>query len=135
MLARRLRASDGVSSPSTRWVYVADRESYILDLMQRAHALGNPADWLIRAKHNRKLGQDEGKLWEQVGQAKVLGDIQFDLSPRPGQQGRRVTQQLRSLRVRIADGGSGTFEVTALLAREINPTEGEKPAEWRLLTN
>jgi len=31
--------------------------------------------------------------------------------------------------------GGGTFEVTALLAREINPPEGEKAVEWRLLTN
>jgi hypothetical protein len=121
--------------PDTRWVYVADREADILELMQRAHALGNPADWLIRAKHNRKLGQDEAKLWEQVGQAKSLGEIQFYLPPRPGRQGREVAQQLRSLRVRLADGDGGTFEVTALLAREINPPTGEKAVAWRLLTN
>jgi len=93
------------SQPGTRWVYVADREADILELMQRAHVLGTPADWLIRAQHNRKLGQDEAKLWEQVGQAKVLGEIQFYLPPRPGRQGRQATQQLRSLRVRFADGG------------------------------
>lgn len=121
--------------PGTRWIYVADREADILELMQRAHALENPADWLIRARHNRKLGQDEAKLWEQVGQAKMLGEIQFYLPPRAGRQGRQLTQQLRSLRVRFADGDSGTFEVTALLAREINPPEGEKAVEWRLLTN
>jgi hypothetical protein len=33
--------------PATRLVYVADREADILELMQRAHALGNPADRLI----------------------------------------------------------------------------------------
>lgn len=123
------------ANPSTRWVYVADREADILDLMQRAQALGNPADWLIRAQHNRKLGQDEAKLWDQVGQAEVMGEIQFDLPPRPGRQGREVVQQLRSLRVHFPDGHDGTFEVTALLAREVNPPEGEKPVEWRLLTN
>lgn len=121
--------------PDTRWVYVADREADILALMQRAHALKNPADWLIRAKHNRKLGQDEAKLWEQVGQAEVLGEIQFYLPPRPGRQGREVAQQVRSLRVSLPDGHGGTFEVTALMAREISPPVGEKPVEWRLLTN
>jgi len=121
--------------PDTRWVYVADREADILALMQRAHALKNPADWLIRAKHNRKLGQDEAKLWEQVGLAEVLGEIQFYLPPRPGRQGREVVQQLRSLGVHLPDGHGGTFEVTALLAREISPPVGEKPVEWRLLTN
>lgn len=121
--------------PNTRWVYVADREADILDLMQRAHALGHPADWLIRAQRNRKLGQDEVKLWDQVGLAEVMGEIQFDLPPRPGWQGREVVQQLRSLRIHFPDGHDGSFEVTALLAREVNPPEGEKPVEWRLLTN
>ncbi len=41
--------------PDTRLVYVADREADILALMQRAHALGMPADWLIRSQHNRAL--------------------------------------------------------------------------------
>lgn len=121
--------------PDTRWVYVADREADILELMQRAHALKSPADWLIRAKHNRKLGRDEAKLWEHVGQAPVLGEIQFYLPPRPGRQGREVTQQLRSQCVRLPDGAGGSFEVSALLAREVNPPPGEKAVEWRLLTN
>jgi len=119
----------------TRWVYVADREADILKLMQRAHALGNPADWLSRSKHNRMLTKDEAKLWEQVEQEAVLGKITFYLPPRPGRQGRNVTQQLRCKRVQLADGQNGTFEVIALLAREIEPPQGEKPVEWRLLTN
>jgi hypothetical protein len=41
--------------PDTRLVYVADREADILALLRRAHALGNPADWLIRSQHNRRL--------------------------------------------------------------------------------
>jgi hypothetical protein len=35
--------------PSSRLVYVADREGDMLELMQRAKALGTPADWLVRA--------------------------------------------------------------------------------------
>lgn len=34
--------------PETRLVYVADREADILELMQCAHHLGTPADWLVR---------------------------------------------------------------------------------------
>ena len=41
--------------PDTRLVYVADREADILELMQRAHALAHPADYLLRAQHNRCL--------------------------------------------------------------------------------
>lgn len=121
--------------PETRWVYVADREADILDLMQRANALGNPADWLIRSKHNRKLGKDQAKLWAQVEQEAVLGELSFYLPPRAGRKGREVTQALRCKQVGIADGCGGTFAITIILASEINPPSGAKPVVWRLLTN
>jgi hypothetical protein len=35
--------------PESRLVYVADREADMLALMQRAHHLGTPADWLVRS--------------------------------------------------------------------------------------
>ncbi len=121
--------------PDTRLVYVADREADILALMQRAHALGNPADWLIRSQHNRKLGSEEGKLWELAAGAPVLGEIGFHLPPRPGRKGRNVVQQVRVLRVSLPADGGGEFQVTAIVAREMNPPPGERPLEWRLLSN
>ena len=45
--------------PTSRLVYIADREADGVDLMQRAQALGTPADWLIRAQHNRCLPAGE----------------------------------------------------------------------------
>ncbi len=39
--------------PSHALVYVADREADLMALMERADALGKPADWLVRATHNR----------------------------------------------------------------------------------
>ena len=46
-------AEMAVRVPSCRLVYVADREGDMLELMQRAKVLVTPADWLIRARHNR----------------------------------------------------------------------------------
>jgi hypothetical protein len=60
----------------TRLVYVADREGDMLALMQRAHTLNHAADWLIRAKHNRKLPDDSGKVWDRVAEIEVLGELQ-----------------------------------------------------------
>jgi hypothetical protein len=37
----------------TRLVYLADREADLMPLMLRAQELGTPADWLVRAAHNR----------------------------------------------------------------------------------
>ncbi|MEF9406990.1 IS4 family transposase, partial [Ralstonia solanacearum species complex bacterium KE055] len=49
----------GAALPGTRLVYVADREADFTALMQRADALGTPADWLIRSTHNRSLDGGE----------------------------------------------------------------------------
>ena len=128
-------AERAAALPDTRLGYVAEREADILALMQRAHALGNPADWLIRAKHNRKLDAEESTLWDLAAEAAVLGELRFYLPPRPGRKGRHVVQQVRALRVRLPAEDGGAFEATALVARAMNPPPGEKPLEWRRLTN
>ena len=46
--------------PDTRLVYLADREADLIEMMRCARELGNPADWLVRAKHNRCLPDEEG---------------------------------------------------------------------------
>ena len=51
--------------PQSRLVYVVDREGDILSLMAKSKALNTPADWLVRARHNRKL-LTEGNLLDSV---------------------------------------------------------------------
>lgn len=122
--------------PNTRLVYVADRESDIIALMLRADDLGTPADWLVRAQHNRALPNGE-KLWDELtSEAAWVGEVGFTLSARPGQEAREVKQSVWVKRVTIRDSKSRrTLEVTGLVAREISPPAGVKPLEWRLLTN
>jgi hypothetical protein len=51
--------------PQTRLVYLADREADMVAMMRRSCELGTPADWLVRAKHNRCLPDEDGeKLWD-----------------------------------------------------------------------
>lgn len=119
----------------TRLVYVADREADILRLMQRAHALDAPADWLIRSQHNRTL-PDGDKLWNTVSTQEPLGDIQFTLASRHGQPAREIRQEIRLRQVTLPAGTPGeTMTVTCLVAREVGAPKGIKPVEWRLLTN
>lgn len=120
--------------PATRLVYVADREADILELMQRAHTLGHPADYLLRAQHNRCLPQG-GKLWPAVLAATPLGDIEFTLPERPNRPARAVRQTLHVRPVDLPDGQGGMMPVTCLIARETGVPEGQKAVEWRLLTN
>jgi hypothetical protein len=120
--------------PGTRLVYVADREGDLRELIDRAAELGHPADYLLRAKHDRSLA-DGGKLRAGVERQEPLGEVEFHRPPAPGRAGRTVTQTLRAARVVLARRGGQTREVTAVLAREESPPPGEKPVEWLLLTN
>jgi Transposase DNA-binding len=129
-------AERALELPETRLVYVTDREGDLLPLMQKGNSLGFAADILVRSKHNRVLATGEGKLWDQVGATESLGQIEFLLPGRKGKPARQVKQELRILRVKFKSGKAGeTFEMTAILAREINAPAGVKAVEWRLLTN
>lgn len=120
--------------PSTRLVYVADREADMLPLMLRAQQFDCPADWLVRAAHNRCLPNSE-KLWPHTTQGEPLGEIEFTLPARPGGKARIVRQQLWARRIELNAGKGQVVTVTCIVAREYGAPAGVKPIEWRLLTN
>jgi hypothetical protein len=122
-------------TPETRVVYLADREGDIRALMDDAARRGTPADWLIRARHERKTALGD-KLWARLGASEPLGEIEFTRPAAPGRPSRQVQQLLYLQRVTLpAQKGAPSVAVTALLAREKHPPVGEKAIEWRLLTN
>jgi hypothetical protein len=75
--------------PCTRLVYVAGREADLMALMERAQALGTPADWLVRAAHNCCLPQAD-TLWERTTQGEAVGQIAFMMASRHGVKARTV---------------------------------------------
>ncbi len=120
--------------PDTRLVYVADRESDLRELIDRAADLGHPADYLLRAKHDRVLAEG-GKLRAEVARHTVLGEVEFALPAGPKRAARTVVQTVRVARVTLARHAGKTHEVTVILAREEASPAGEQPIEWLLLTN
>jgi hypothetical protein len=121
--------------PQTRLVQVGDRESDMLELMQRAHALGWPVDLLVRSQHNRRL-PDGARLWDQVQDSEPVGHIEFTLGARAGRRARVVRQELRIKRVTVDDhDATGVIEMTCLVASEVGTPAGQTPVCWRLLTN
>jgi len=120
--------------PQSRLVYVADREGDILSLMTKSKALNFPADWLIRAKHNRKLSAD-ATLWDEVEKQKAISHIRF-IKPRiKGEKPRCIQQEIKVLRCTFPVKGKEGVEVTLVQAKEINPPKGKAPLTWRLLSN
>jgi hypothetical protein len=123
------------SQPNTRFVYVADREADIQELMEEARRRDHAADYLIRAKHNRKLVGGQ-KLGDSVASQEPLGHIEFILEASPQRKARQVRQTLYAQRVTLLKKkGKDPLEVTIIIAREENPPAGEKAIVWRLLSN
>lgn len=120
--------------PSTRLVYVADREADMIAMMRRAQQLGTPADWLVRAKTNRALPNGD-KLWASTLSGEPLGCITFTIGPRDKTKGRKVKQQLWAKPVELPAGRGVKVKATCIIAREIDAPPGVEPIEWRLLTN
>lgn len=106
----------------------------MMPLMARAQQLGAPADWLVRAKHNRCL-PDGDTLWAHTCIGEALGQIEFAMSARHGVKARTVRQQLWARRVELPAGKGKTVSATCIIAREIDAPADVKPIEWRLLTN
>jgi hypothetical protein len=118
----------------TELVYVADREGDIRELMTEAHHQSYAAHWLVRAKHNRVTG--DGRLWERLNAAAALGTIEFTLPRTATRQARQVELTLRVERVTLPKTPQAPeLSVTAILATEVNPPDGESAIEWRLLTD
>lgn len=114
--------------------YAADREADIMALLVRARQLEHAADYLIRCQHTHALPEG-GRLWQQLAQAPVLGQVRFELSAGRGRKARSVTQRIRVQRVQLDDGAKQCLPVTCVLAEEIGAPKGAKPVLWRLLSN
>jgi hypothetical protein len=119
-------------APTTRVVYIADREGDILGLMKRAQERDNIADWLVRAKHNRKLHEGE-MLWDSVAATEPLGGIKFNMVARKGEKARTITQEIRVKQVMLGKGGK--IAATCIIATEVGAPPDTEPVCWRLLTN
>jgi len=120
--------------PQSRLVYVADREGDILSLMAKSKALNTPADWLVRARHNRKLSAEE-KLWDSVDKQEVMSRISLIKPRKKGEKSRQVQQEIKVLRCTFPRKGKDGIEVTLVQAKEVNPPTGKSPLVWRLLSN
>src|SRR6218665_3477708 len=118
----------------TRLVCVGDHEADIVEMMRRARDLGHPADWLIRAKHNRNL-PDGSKSWSQTMEEAPLGEIEFTMAARTAEAARVVRQQIWPRALNIPEGPAGQWTVTWVVAKAPNPPAGCKAVQWHLLTN
>ena len=131
-----------------RVISVMDREADFFELFDAQRRIGR-VDVLVRAKHNRRLGQGLPKLFDALRNAPADGHVEIDIarvSARP-KSSRKQARPARSARVARAEvhyreltlpstvEGLAPVTLWAVHVRETAPPEGEKPLEWFLLTS
>lgn len=118
---------------------IADRESDIFEVFQQCPANAN---LLIRAKHDRTLGDGEGRMFARIDARAEDGRSSLDLQARPGQRARTALMAIRFMEidpVRPGGGGAATIRpsgvrLTFIDVREVDPPPGVTLLHWRLLT-
>lgn len=122
-------------SPDTLLISVSDIYEYFLEYDK---SISN-AHFIVRSNWNRKLANNNSRMYEEIKSKKVLNKIEFILPEGRGRKSRRVTQEIRCATVELEQAGrinSKThIQVNIVMASEINAPVGEKPIEWLLITS
>lgn len=126
------------SCPGTTIVSVGDREADIYELFALADKTPKAPYLLVRARHDRKLAQEQGQLLEHLNRCPEAG-IQEILVPRRGNRPARTARlSIRYSKVTLAQPkrniGASTLSIWAIVAEEQQVPEGVEPLKWVLLT-
>jgi Transposase DDE domain len=117
---------------------VKDREGDIYEVFARERAPN--VKLLVRANHDRALA-DEGRLFALVSAQDEAGRAQFELSARPGREGRKVTLAVRFTAARLRQPKNGadahdakSVSINIVDVCEVDPPSRKDAIRWRLLT-
>lgn len=136
---RGAQAAARVGAAATRVTVVADRESDIFELFAQRPAA---VDLLVRAKHDRALGDGGGRMFARIDALPEAGRATIDLPAKPGRSARRAALAVRWLAVEpVRPGGGGNVPIVPggvglafVDVRELDPPPGIEAVHWRLLT-
>jgi hypothetical protein len=127
------------SCPGTTLVSVGDREADVYELFEQAAAHPEGPKLLVRARHDRKLQDEQHSLWQTM-QARAVDAVQVLQVPRQGSRAaRQAHMEIRYARVSLKapvkrKGPGPSIAVWAVLAQEQNAPAGVTPLQWMLLT-
>jgi hypothetical protein len=125
--------------PGSTLVSLSDREADIYELFELAAkeaAAGGPA-LVVRAKHDRLLGEGQGHLWEKVSGQTVSGIQEVKIPRRGDRPARTAKLEVRFAQVVLKppeEKRGRDLTIWAVLGRETDTPAGLEPVEWMLLT-
>lgn len=125
--------------PGTTLVSVGDREADIFELfdLAKAESAVGGSHLLVRARHDRLLGEGQEHLWKTVSLQPVSGIQEIKVPRRGNRRSRVATLEVRFSEVTLKQPiskGKRQLTIWAVLARESDPPEGSEPIEWLLLS-
>lgn len=135
--ARWYEQSTGPSS-NAQWVYVADREADAYEIFERCSNKG--INFVIRARNNRALSEDDRHLFAAVGESSCLGQYEVNLRRRGNVKARKAKLEVRAIQTDIRGpwrpgGYLPSYSINVIEVREIEAPSGVEPISWILLTD
>lgn len=122
------------------WTYVADREADFYEPIELCQAHG--IDCVIRARHDRRLAEDGGHLYEELARAPMIGQMTVELRARPGQAARTAIVEVRTMCAdfdgpwRLGGWRAPLRGINVVEVREVHAPEAvTQPLHWILLTS
>jgi hypothetical protein len=136
---RGVQGAARVGAAATQVTVVGDRESDIFEVFAQRPA---GVDLLVRAKHDRTLGDGGGRMFARIDALPEAARATIDLPATPRRAARHATLAIRWLAiepVRPGRGGHipitpGGVRLTLVDVREVDPPPGAEVVHWRLLT-
>lgn len=125
------------SCPGTTVVSVGDREADLYELFALADKTPKAPYLLVRARHDRKLAEEQGQLLEHLSSCPEAG-IQEIVVPRRGNRPARTARlsiSYSKVTLAVPKRVTGTpLSIWAIIAEEQQVPEGVEPLKWVLLT-
>jgi hypothetical protein len=125
-------------NPHIQLVSVGDREADIYELFEEALREPGSAKLLVRARHDRKVQDEQQRLFDTIRAQPVAGYQPVHLPRQSNRPSREAQLAIRFASATLcppkAKPGLPRLEVRVVFAQEVNAPNGAEPIEWWLLT-
>ncbi|MDH3461667.1 MAG: IS4 family transposase, partial [Burkholderiaceae bacterium] len=125
-------------NPQVQLVSVGDREADIYELFEQALREPNGPKLLVRAVHDRKVQDEQERLFETIRAKPVSGYQPIELPRQKNRPARVAKLAIRFAAVTLcppkSKPGLARLPVQMVLAQEVDTPDGAEPIEWALLT-
>jgi hypothetical protein len=125
-------------NPQVQLVSVGDREADIYELFEEALRDPGGAGLLVRAVHDRKVQDEQQRLFETVQAQPIAGYQSIHLPRQKNRPARQAELAIRFAAVTLcppkSKPGLAPLAVQMVFAQEVAPPAQVEPIEWALLT-